>query len=192
MLRDHVSQLVVVSVLGWLMTGCVLAETYEAEKARSLNFQRLLAQEEKRTTDLDAELRRVKGEKSELEARNRELQAQIQALREQLARLQGELAVAREAEQVRSQKMGGAKTKKVTPAKPEPPAASPEPVASEVVQPKDSVGDAPTVHIVQAGETLFRIARQYGVSVEQIRQWNNLKNDIIEVGQQLVISPPQP
>ena len=41
-------------------TGCVFKETYEAEKARSLNFQRLLAQEEKRTAELDSEVKRVK------------------------------------------------------------------------------------------------------------------------------------
>ena len=28
-----------------VLSGCVMAEKYEAEKARSLNFQRLLAQE---------------------------------------------------------------------------------------------------------------------------------------------------
>lgn len=35
---------------GTVMSGCVvLEEKFNAEKARSLNFQRLLAQEEKRT-----------------------------------------------------------------------------------------------------------------------------------------------
>ena len=38
---------------GWLVSGCVvLEEKYNAEKARSLNFQRLLTQEEKRTAEL--------------------------------------------------------------------------------------------------------------------------------------------
>ena len=45
---------------GLLLSGCVMAEKYDAEKARSLNFQRLLAQEEKRTGELDSEAKRSK------------------------------------------------------------------------------------------------------------------------------------
>src|ERR1044071_10108596 len=73
---------------GLAVSGCVLSEKYEAEKARSLNFQRLLAQEEKRTGELDNEVKRTKRELAEYETRNRELSAQVQAVREQLARTQ--------------------------------------------------------------------------------------------------------
>lgn len=66
---------------GLLLSGCVLSEKYEAEKARSLNFQRLLAQEEKRTGELDNEVKRTKRELAEYETRNRELTAQVQASR---------------------------------------------------------------------------------------------------------------
>src|SRR4029077_4918160 len=75
---------------GLLLSGCVMAEKYDAEKARSLNFQRLLAQEEKRTGELDSEAKRSKNELMEYEARNRELTAQLQASRDQLARVQEE------------------------------------------------------------------------------------------------------
>ena len=75
---------------GVLLSGCVMAEKYDAEKARSLNFQRLLAQEEKRTGELDSEVKRTKNELMEYEARNRELTAQLQASRDQLARVQEE------------------------------------------------------------------------------------------------------
>ncbi|MFM7840295.1 MAG: LysM peptidoglycan-binding domain-containing protein [Nitrospira sp.] len=167
-----------------LLSGCVMAEKYESEKARSLNFQRLLAQEEKRTADLDTELKRVKSEKIELEGRNREMAAQIQAVREQMTSIQEEAAVARDSEAGGRAK--GAKPKKARKAKPETMAA-PAPVAAAA-----PAGDSPSVHTVQAGETLFRIARQNGVSVQQLRQWNNLKNDVIEVGQQLIVAPPQP
>jgi septal ring factor EnvC (AmiA/AmiB activator) len=68
----------------------VLSEKYEAEKARSLNFQRLLAQEEKRTGELDNEVKRTKRELAEYETRNRELTAQVQAVREQMSRVQEE------------------------------------------------------------------------------------------------------
>jgi len=192
MASDKVVRRVAVGCIGLLMAGCVMAEKYEAEKARSLNFQRLLAQEEKRTGDLDAELKRVKHEASELEARNRELTAQVQAAREQLARLQEELAAAREAESMRTQMKGGAKTKKAKKAKPEAASDTPAPAEPAPTASPAAAGRSPEVHVVQAGETIFRIARQYGISVQQIRQWNNLKNDVIEVGQQLVVAPPQP
>jgi LysM repeat protein len=43
------------------------------------------------------------------------------------------------------------------------------------------------VHVVKPGETLYRISRQHGVSVDKIRKWNKLPDDIIEVGQKLII-----
>ena len=44
-------------------------------------------------------------------------------------------------------------------------------------------------HQVQAGETLFSIARQYGVSVAALRQWNGLaENGGLRLGQKLVVS----
>ena len=46
---------------------------------------------------------------------------------------------------------------------------------------------AQTVHTVQRGETLYRIARQYGATIEAIKQANSLLNDVIHAGQQLVI-----
>ncbi len=188
-------RLAVIGCSGVLLTGCVMAEKYEAEKARSLNFQRLLAQEEKRTGDLDAELKRTKAQASELEGRNREMTAQIQAVREQLASIQEEAAASRETEGMRAQMKGGSKSKKAKQkARPEAVVTVPAPAASEpapVLAPAPA-GGSPAVHVVQAGETIFRIARQNGVSVQQIRQWNNLKNDVIEVGQQLVVAPPQP
>lgn len=191
-------RLAAICLSGLALSGCVMAEKYEAEKARSLNFQRLLAQEEKRTGDLDAELKQVKVQASELEARNREMTAQIQAVREQLAGIQEEAAAAREADSMRTQMRGETKAKKarkkikadeMPSVAPAPPAAEPPPVAA-VTTPPPMAGSLSSVHIVEPGETLYRIAKQNGVTVQQLKQWNNLSNDMIEVGQQLVISPP--
>lgn len=41
------------------------------------------------------------------------------------------------------------------------------------------------VHIVKKGETLYRISKRYNCTPDQIRQWNNLENHIISVGQEL-------
>ncbi|HQE92834.1 MAG TPA: LysM peptidoglycan-binding domain-containing protein [Anaerolineae bacterium] len=42
-------------------------------------------------------------------------------------------------------------------------------------------------HTVQSGETLYSLSRKYGVTVDQLRQRNNLTGDLIRVGQQLII-----
>lgn len=46
------------------------------------------------------------------------------------------------------------------------------------------------VHVVQAGETLYRISRMYDVSVDDIRGWNGLSGNTISVGQRLIVSAP--
>ncbi|MHC4687130.1 MAG: LysM peptidoglycan-binding domain-containing protein [Planctomycetota bacterium] len=45
-------------------------------------------------------------------------------------------------------------------------------------------------HIVRAGETLYSISRGYGLSVDELRKFNDLKNDTtIFPGQKLVVDP---
>jgi lysophospholipase L1-like esterase len=44
-----------------------------------------------------------------------------------------------------------------------------------------------TIHTVKKGQTLGGIAHKYGVTVAQIKRWNNLRGDMIYVGQKLVI-----
>ncbi|MEO1450257.1 MAG: LysM peptidoglycan-binding domain-containing protein [Bacteroidota bacterium] len=45
-------------------------------------------------------------------------------------------------------------------------------------------------HKVQAGETLYGISRQYGLSVESLKALNGLENNIIHIGQRLLVSSP--
>lgn len=46
------------------------------------------------------------------------------------------------------------------------------------------------VHTVLQGETLFRLSQKYGVSVDDIRKWNNLPDNTIKVGQRITINKP--
>ncbi|MEM1328152.1 MAG: LysM peptidoglycan-binding domain-containing protein [Bacteroidota bacterium] len=46
------------------------------------------------------------------------------------------------------------------------------------------------IHVVKKGETLYRIAKNNSVSVEQLKAWNNLKNNSIYPGTQLYTSAP--
>jgi LysM repeat protein len=55
---------------------------------------------------------------------------------------------------------------------------------------KEKIDAPPTVHKVQAGETLYRISRQYGISIEQLRTYNKLEpNTKIYPGQELKLVP---
>jgi hypothetical protein len=199
-----------------LAAGCVMSEKYEAEKARSLNFQRLLAQEEKRTAELDSEVKRTKREFADMEVRNRELSAQVEAVRQQAAQIQEEAEAMKEAALLERKAREDMK-RLTTPAKPKKkeradpldipksPVDSFEdrlgmvaeergPGAAEMAP--DMAPDMPgtlspeTLHTVQPGETLFRIARKYHVSVEKLKKWNNLLDDMIEVGQKLIVAEP--
>ncbi|MEZ5564398.1 MAG: peptidoglycan DD-metalloendopeptidase family protein [Gammaproteobacteria bacterium] len=54
-----------------------------------------------------------------------------------------------------------------------------------------SGGARPAWYIVKAGDTLYAIACQYGLSVDSLAAWNDLGNgNLIRVGQRLRLSPP--
>src|SRR5918995_2147254 len=76
---------------GLCLSGCVLSEKFEAEKARALNFQRLLAQEEKRTGELNVKYQDTQRQVGSLQSQNRDLNAELEALRDQLNRSHDEL-----------------------------------------------------------------------------------------------------
>ena len=187
---------------GLLVSGCVvLEEKYNAEKARSLNFQRLLAQEEKRTAELDSEIRHTKAELAEFEARNRELSAQVQVAREQMGRLQEETEAIREATVLERkaledmQRKGpslSSKPKKVEASKAVSGGRSGGSLSDKgmaaVTEPASAMKVTPgTVHVVKPGETLFSISRRYGIEVDKLKKLNKLPDDIVEIGQKLLV-----
>jgi hypothetical protein len=195
-------RIVTIACGGLLLSGCVMAEKYDAEKARSLNFQRLLAQEEKRTGELDSEVKRAKNELMEYEARNRELTAQVQAAREQMARVQDEAEAMKESALLERKAKTDMKRKLTPMRKPLPvesmsdtddlSASAPGMAADVSAMPESTdsllrgVGSS-AIHVVKPGETLYRISRQHGVTVDKVRKWNKLPDDIIEVGQKLIV-----
>lgn len=63
---------------------------------------------------------------------------------------------------------------------------TPATVASQPPQPKIQKG----VHEVGQGETMYSIARQYDVLVEDLKRWNNLDGNELKIGQQLFVAPP--
>ena len=188
-----------VLVCSGVLTGCVSTEKFEAEKARALNFQRLLAQEEKRTGELNVKYQDTQRQMGSLESQNRDLNAELEALRDQLNRSHDELS------RVREGGMGKSDDLKLS-----------EPSISEFglndLDFKDSdmtkldsdlnLGDSipldsPSMdsmgmhegsHIVAKGETLYRISKEYGVSIADLKAWNQLTDNTIHVGQKLIVS----
>ncbi len=89
-----------------------------------------------------------------------------------------------------------------TPVTPTPVTPGASPVSPAATPPQGSV--APTVpvfaaqaapgeqvYIVRSGDTLYSIARRFGVTVQALQQRNNLANpNDIKVGQQLIIPAP--
>lgn len=181
------------------LTGCVSTEKFEAEKARALNFQRLLAQEEKRTGELNVKYQDTQRQMGSLESQNRDLNAELEALRDQLNRSHDELS------RVREGGMGKSDDLKLS-----------EPSISEfglndldfkdsdmtkldsdlnlgdsipLDSPMDTMGSHDEgSHIVAKGETLYRISKEYGVSINDLKAWNQLTDNTIHVGQKLIVS----
>lgn len=74
------------------------------------------------------------------------------------------------------------------PAPPTPTQTSPPSVQSSPPTHTTYSSSASVYHKVSHGETLYALSKKYNVTVDQLRQWNNLDiNSILSVGQQIVI-----
>ena len=174
-----------------LLSGCVSKGQFEAEKARALNYQRLLAQEEQRTGELDARLQEAQQEITSLGSQNRDLAAERDSLREQ---------VRQQPERIAPSDMSG--TSPDMDISPEMDPSLSEFGLSDFSFDESDFKDldmdrtdvsgvgTPTYYTVVKGDTLYRISRAYGVTVEQLKRWNNLTDNIISIGQRLVVSQP--
>jgi len=65
-------------------------------------------------------------------------------------------------------------------------------IGQELLIPKgqiveDIVGTDYDTYVVKFGDTLYRIANQYGVNIDDIRNLNNLSTDTLSIGQRLLI-----
>jgi LysM repeat protein len=71
--------------------------------------------------------------------------------------------------------------------------ASPNDGTVTKTTPANTVTPAPAngMHTVATKETMYSIARQYGVTVSQIRAWNSLGSDELQVGQTIYVTQPR-
>ena len=62
------------------------------------------------------------------------------------------------------------------------------PSSTTIVTPsEDDIINEENVYVVQNGDTLYSISRKFGVTVQDIRDANNLINDILSIGMNLII-----
>lgn len=131
-----------------------------------------------------------------VQGRVKELESSVASLTSELEKLTGEL------EQVRKGLAGNrgksaAKTGKPASAQRSPPRAKSEATSDHAPSPAAEPAsrlisapasqDRPGHHIVAPGDTLGTLARQYDVTVEELKSANKLQSDVIRVGQRLTI-----
>lgn len=65
-----------------------------------------------------------------------------------------------------------------------------KPAAKEqtVLVKDEPVNVTPKTYSVQPKEGLYAISKKYGVTIAQLKEWNNLTDDNLKVGQQLIVS----
>jgi LysM repeat protein len=185
--------LALIGVAMLVTVGCVTKETYQQQVNRTTNLQRLLAEEEKRNSDLSTEVTRLKRQTSDVEAQNKLLSDQLKDARAQVVRSLEEVGKLQEEVQAARKP---SKTKRVAAPPTEPPdrldelqfempgkAKKPTQEASRIIE--DTAGT--TYHDVKRGDTLYNIAKRYKTDVKTLKELNSLDSDEIELGMRLQI-----
>ena len=65
-------------------------------------------------------------------------------------------------------------------------------VSTQPIGPALFDGQGNGVHQVDKQQTLFSIARQYGISVDELKKWNNLLDNNVHNKQTLIVKPHEP
>ena len=58
----------------------------------------------------------------------------------------------------------------------------------EVPRSEPAISSSSDTHNVNAGESLYSISKKYKVTVQELKEWNHLTNDNLQIGQSLIIS----
>ena len=85
-----------------------------------------------------------------------------------------------------------APTKQPEPTKPAPP-APPKATPVTVVPPTPTTATpapaAARTHTVIKGDTMYNITKRYGITIDQLKQYNNLPDNSVKLGQVLKVKP---
>ena len=130
-----------------------------------------------------AQLRAVQDENAELETRVIELERKIAALQDSNQKLLNEVAAAKR----QSAADAAALETQMKAIRTQIEKLASMPVPSATVPTPVSTADEYDIYEVQKGATLSVIAKAYQVSVQDIKNANNLKSDMLQIGQKLKI-----
>ena len=115
------------------------------------------------------------------------LEQKVAGLEQQLAELQGKISTSGP-DRALLQRMDSLAQKVESLEKLKQPTA--ESKAKPSPSSKPAVSTEKQSHTVQKGETLYRISKKYGISLEELRKLNNLSADQpLRTGQKLLVSP---
>ena len=131
-----------------------------------------------------AQLRAVQDENAELETRMIALERKVASLQESNQKLLNEIAAVKR--QAAADAASHEKQLQSILSKLDKLAATPIPTVS-VPTPVATTSEDYDIYEVQKGATLYVIAQAYGVTVSDIKKANNLKSDMLQVGQKLKI-----
>jgi LysM repeat protein len=187
---------VLLVVFGMLLSvmGCVTKETYTQQVNRTTNLQRLLAEEEKRSSDLTADVARLKRQVGDLEGQNKTISDQLRDARAQVVRSLEEVGKLQEEIQTRRASSKGKKA--APPASMEPPDRldelqfdTPSTGKKQTKASRSTSADqtGAVYHEVKRGDTLFNIAKRHNTDVKTLKELNGLTDNTIEIGERLVI-----
>ncbi len=59
----------------------------------------------------------------------------------------------------------------------------------QIVKNSSAPANSPSVHVIEQGESLYKISKDNNVSIQQLRLWNNLENDNIKIGEIIYLKP---
>jgi LysM repeat protein len=136
---------------------------------------------------LQSKLANLEQKISSLEKQITELQGKVSTLGPDPALLQQLDALSQKVEALEKQKQPAAETK-AKPSTPSKPTA--ETKAKPSAPSKPAASTEKQYHTVQKGDTLYRISKKYGISVDELRKLNNLSgNQALRAGQKLQVSP---
>ncbi|MHC5268520.1 muramidase family protein [Enterococcus sp. LJL98] len=65
---------------------------------------------------------------------------------------------------------------------------TPKPETPKPETPKPPTNSSAKTYTVKSGDSVWLIANNHGITMDQLRSWNNLKGDLIHPGQKLVVS----
>lgn len=165
--------IVLVLIFGFILSG----RDGGADRERLQSLETRIEQLEQKLATIDAmdqNLEQLEKQAQELSAMSQRFKAFEATVNTQIDQIIKELGILHQ----KIDRAPGAKAQALPPVqKKAPPAAQKKAAAPEIYQ-------------VQAGDTLFRISRRFGLTVEQLRSYNNIAPDAaIYPGQKLRLKP---